>query len=232
MNEKTSKKVVGQPQGSKPNRLGSPLFAGAARNFMNVLRRVIVGASVRLLPRRVVNGVEIVAFSGTDDPEQHFARIAAALELVHAYWPSRFARLTRDLKRIALVGRGGEVYDHGLKTYMVDLQVLQRRSIEEVGMAIVHEATHARLWNCNIKTTRDREARVEALCVAQEVEFAARLPNGSSLIENARRKLSQPWWGEAAQETRLEDQLVSLHVPSWLIALRRLIRKHFARGSA
>jgi hypothetical protein len=199
--------------------------------LVNVLRRLIVSASVRLLPRRVVDGVEVVVFSGDGDPVRHLTRLAAALTLVRQYSPRRFARIKRDLKRLALVARGGEVYDHGLRTYSVDLEVLERRSTEEVALAIVHEATHARLWNLNIKTTRDNEARIEALCVAQEIEFASHLPNAAALIEHAEAKLAQPWWGGAAREQRMDDQLTSLRVPRWILTLRRVIRKHAARNS-
>ena len=213
------------PQGHERQHSGC---AAAVTLVMNVFRRAIVGASVRLLPRRVVNGMEVVFFSGAGDPDMHLDKVAAALDLVRQCSPRRFARIRRDITRIAVVGRGGEVYDHALRTYMVDLEVLQHRSTEEAALAIVHEATHARLWNCNIKTTERNEARIESLCVKQEIEFAARLTNAATLIERARAKLSQPWWGAAPQERRMEDQLLSLRVQKWIIAVLRAIRRHFA----
>jgi len=124
------------------------------------------------------------------------------------------------------------LYEHPLKTYTVDLQVLNRRSTEEVAVAIVHEATHARLCNSKIRTTPDNEARIEALCVAQEMDFASHLPNGAAIVEHARTKLKDPWWGAGVREQRLEDQLVSLGVPRWILSLRRLLRKHITSRSA
>jgi hypothetical protein len=223
-----SKRVAGQPHSSKSD-TSSSRTGGTGAYVVNVLRRLIVGASVRLLPRRRVDGIEIVVFSGDGDPERYFTRVAGALELLRKYSPRRFAQIKRDLRRIALVARGGEVYDHALRTYMVDLRVLDGRSTEEAALAIVHEATHARLWNRKIATTPDNEARIETLCVGQEIDFASHLPNGTALIEHARAKLEQPWWGAAEREQRIEDQLKGLRVPSWILALRRMIRKYASR---
>lgn len=220
--------MVGQPHSSKSYNSSSRI-CGTGAPVVNALRRLIVGASVRLLPRRLVDGIEIVVFSGDGDPEKYFTRVAAALQLLRIYSPRRFARIKRDLRRIALVAQGGEVYDHAIQTYMVDLRVLGGRSTEEAALAIVHEATHARLWNRKISTTPDNEARIEMLCVDQEIDFATHLPNGTALIEHARAKLEQPWWGVAEREQRMEDQLTSLHVPSCILALRRMIRKFATR---
>jgi hypothetical protein len=174
------------------------------------------------LPRRVIFGIEVVLFSPVKDPEERLTRISEALELIRMHSPRRFARVKRDLKRIALVARGGEIYDPGFRTYTVDLSVLARRSTEEAALAIVHEATHARLWNCNILTTPRNEARIEALCVSEEIDFASRLPHGAVLIEHARAKLEKPWWGDSTRAERMEDQLASLRVPKWMVAIRRL----------
>jgi hypothetical protein len=219
-------------QGSKKYEAQSSARNRAVAQGVNALRRLIVGASVRLLPRRLLDSVEVVVFSGDGDPEEHMTRILGALQLIREYSPRRYARVTRDLRRIAIVARGGEIYDHALGTYMVDLQVLQRRSTEEVALAIVHEATHARLWRWNIETTRHNEPRIERLCVAQEIEFASHLPHGNSLIEHAKEKLGRPWWGEATRERRAEDQLASLGVPGFILAARRMIRKHVRRFNA
>jgi hypothetical protein len=92
-------------------------------------------------------------------------------------------------------------------------------------MAIVHEATHARLRHCGIQTTEANEGRVEALCVRQEIAFAHRLPGSAAFIQHARDKLNTPWWGNAEGSHRIDEQLRSLRVPEWILRLRQKLTR-------
>lgn len=184
-------------------------------------RRLLVRIGLRFLPTSSKYSIELAVFSGRGEPGPLFGKIGEALALIQSYDPVRLARIRGHLKRIALVERGGEVYDHGLRTYLADAGVLRRRQPAEVAMAIVHEATHARLRHCGIRTTESNQARIEALCVKEEIAFASRLPDGAVFIEHARSKLHTPWWGKAESARRADDQLRSLRVPEWVIRLRQ-----------
>lgn len=207
----------------RPHSLRCAVGTGVA-----AVRRAIIAASARLLPHRKVDGLELVAFSGHGDHADAFDRLTRALALLKHYAPRRYGRMRRDMRRIALAAKGGELYDHDIRTYLVDTRVLMRRSVEEIAMAIVHEATHARLRSRGVEVTAGNRTRIEWLCVSEEIDFAGRLPAHDHLVEHARRKLQEPWWSDDERERRIEDQLDALGLPRWLIRIRRGLH----RGSA
>jgi hypothetical protein len=78
---------------------------------------------------------------------------------------------------------------------------------ELIAAAIVHEATHARLWRCGIGYDEELRARVEAACFRRELAFAAKLPNGERVQEQARDALAIPpaTWTDTAERDRNVD---------------------------
>jgi hypothetical protein len=188
---------------------------------ISVIRRLLVRIGLYFLPTSSAYAIRLAVFSGRGEPEPLFQRVKDGLGIIKAYDPRRFERIRRYLRLIALVERGGEVYDHALRTYIVDVGILKQRHTEEVAMAIVHEATHARLRHCGIQTTERNHARIEELCVKEEIAFASRLPGGAPFIEHARRKIHTPWWGKEESHRRVDEQLRSLGVPKWVIRVRQ-----------
>lgn len=184
------------------------------------LRRLLVRIGLRFLPTSSDYPIELAAFSARGDPQHLFERIGDALTLIQLHDPRRLARMQRYVKRLALVQSGGEIYDHDLQTYIVDAPLLERRQSIEIAMAIVHEATHARLRHCGIQTTEANQARIEALCVKEEIAFATRVPHSSRYIAHARQKVLTPWWGKKEGDRRTENQLSSLRIPEWIIRIR------------
>jgi hypothetical protein len=188
---------------------------------VHVIRRGLAWVSARLMPRRRAFGIEMVDFTATEQSDDYFDRLTSALAVVEKYDPTRLERIRRDLGRIGTVRGGGELYDHGLRTYFATGPLVLQRSPERNALAIVHEATHARLRRRGIVTTRENQERIERLCVAQEVSFAARLPDPETLSSEAMGKLSTPWWSESDMGRRHEEQMRGFGVPEWLIRLRR-----------
>ncbi len=184
-------------------------------------RRVVGRASLRLLPRGRVLGFDVVAVGRGVSLDTHLPSVQRAIELISLYAPRMLARVQRDLKTLVIVAQGGEVYDHDLRAYMMDARALVRRSPERIAMAIVHEATHARLAVCGIRVDDYDELRIESLCVAQEIRLASRIPGGEPLAQKAKASLERPWWGEAQRHRLVEDQLIALGAPNWAIRLRR-----------
>jgi len=115
---------------------------------------------------------------------------------------------------------------------------------EMIAATIVHEATHARLRHRGIGYEEDQRARVEAVCFRRERAFAAKLPNGDAVREQAERSLewyaSPDHWTDAAfsefQDKGNIEALRYLGTPDWLIrvvlAMRslRLGVRRFVRG--
>ena len=61
---------------------------------------------------------------------------------------------------------------------------------ELIAAAIVHEATHARLWHRGFGYEEDVRARVEYICIRRELAFSAKLPSGQAVRSRAERKLA------------------------------------------
>jgi hypothetical protein len=160
-----------------------------------------------------------------DAEAEFFEKTRAALALIKLRDPRRLARMQRQMPRILLVPQGGEFFDPGVRTYVMDRQVMRSRSPEEVALAIVHESTHARLRRLSLRPYPGDPARIEALCVREEVAFAELLPDADRLVEYARDKLQRPWWGEQQRTERYEHYMTGIGVPKWIVSIRRRLLK-------
>jgi len=123
-------------------------------------------------------------------------RIEEALRLIKVHDPRRYDRLRKDLTRIwvRLVPGALARYVPVLETCEVDERFVlaETSSPELIAAAIVHEATHARLWRRGIGYDEGLRARVEAACFRRELAFAAKLPNAERVRELARDALTIP----------------------------------------
>lgn len=180
-----------------------------------------------LSPRRDILGVELAAI-GTDDASgMLFAKGERALHLISATSPARFARIRRDLRRLVLISSGGQFYHQTFRAHFVDLRFLQKASDVDLALSIVHEATHARLLNAGIRYDQALRARVEGICVGQELAFAERLSLPPEAVEQLRRKLDTPWWNGDALFERRVSHLRTSGVPPWAV---RLLRRLFSES--
>jgi hypothetical protein len=175
------------------------------------------------MPRRVVQGIVLVQFSPNGEPAELFDKLAQALDFIHRYDPKQFARLRERIPRIALVEAGGEVYDHGLRTYIADARTVRARTVGEVALAIVHEATHARIHRLGVRSAASTLDRVERMCIAQEVAFAERTPPGFGLLAIASAKFQHPWWSVDEERSRDRERAEGLGMPGFAIRLMRLL---------
>jgi hypothetical protein len=124
---------------------------------------------------------------------EHLPCIEGALLLIKQHSPVHYARIVRDLERIWIyLLRGGMAeYQDSLSACVLDRRYVEdwTTTEEDIALAIVHEATHARLARCGIAYTEDRRARIEAVCVRRELALAARLPRGAQLRQDRARDL-------------------------------------------
>jgi hypothetical protein len=94
-----------------------------------------------------------------------------------------------------------------------------------IAATIVHEATHARLESCGIEYVEGMRHRIEAICLRQEIAFAAKLPNGQELQEAAEHILTlctgPGFWSKTSMRERdLAGSLEALRylgAPEWLL---------------
>jgi hypothetical protein len=168
-----------------------------------------------------------------------------ALSIIKVHDANRYRRLAQDLDRI-LVQTTAPSYIASFKpriwTCMLDEEFVGHSdtTTEIVAAAIVHEATHARLFRCGIGYKESLRARVEAVCFRREIAFAAKLPDGAVVREQAERSLTHyadpAHWTDAAFDARdlteIPEALRQLGVPQWVVrvllglrALRRRLRR-------
>ena len=186
-------------------------------------RRGLAWVGSRFVPHRTTHGLQLAAFSHEEDGELLLDKITEALALIAVHDPRRLARMRRQVRAVFVVPAGGEIYDHGLDAYMATASLLRQRLASHVALAIVHEATHARLWASGIRSTAANLDRIERLCIAEEIAFAQRLPDSETLTPCARGKLERPWWAPEEGPRRADEMAQSLGVPAWLVKLRSLI---------
>lgn len=162
--------------------------------------------------RSSVGGIELVDSSGTPAGEADH-KIEEALCLLSEALSAVYRRLRRAVRHIVLLQAGGPEYWHFAKAIALTKGVVERADPDLLAMLIVHESMHARLWRMGIGYPHDMRARIEALCVAQEVRLARALPNAEELIRIAEGKLQQEWWSEAKLKQRIDRAKGALRKP-------------------
>jgi hypothetical protein len=147
---------------------------------------------LRLSDSRRVDGLWI-GVGKAKEPELALRRVEEALRLIKVFDRVRYDRLIRDLERVWVTPLPGY---SGCCSYSLGACELDPRFVlaettlpEMIAATIVHEATHARLQRCGIGYEEELRDRVEAVCVRRELAFAARLPNGERVREEAERGL-------------------------------------------
>jgi len=154
-------------------------------------------------------------------------RIEEALRLIKVHDRRRYERLGKDLTRVwvRLVPGAVARYVPTMETCELDERFVlaETSSADLIAAAIVHEATHARLWRRGIGYDEMLRARVEAACFRRELAFAAKLPNGERVSEQARAALAIPpaaWTDTAERDRDVDGATEVLHhlgAPNWLV---------------
>jgi hypothetical protein len=168
-----------------------------------------------------------------------FQRIEAALQLLADHEPLRLKRFRRDIRRI-LIKRAGYApayYLHALRVCVLDREFVTAdgTTASWIAVALVHEATHARLEGRKITYVEELRPRIESVCDAQTVVFARRLPDGESLAQRIieTQPTSASHWSNDNLDRRLfeagkADRLDAFHrfenseAPEWL---KRIVRR-------
>lgn len=181
---------------------------------------------LRLSKSEHVDGLWVGVFD--DHPEAMLRRLKNALELIKAHDPLRYSHLIRDLKRLWVCGGLSTIgcFNYRLGACQFDdrFVLAETTTPELLASAIVHEATHARLWNWGIRYDEPLRPRVEAVCVRRQLAFAKKLPDGRRSQEWAERilassdpaNLSNTSFWKRDYDWRIAE-LHRLGVPDWLV---------------
>ncbi|MEP9387849.1 hypothetical protein [Mesorhizobium sp. KR9-304] len=191
---------------------------------------------LKLCDTRVVDGLLIVGYGKSMD------RVESALSLIRLHHPLRYQRLLQDVRRVwlrPLIGASGRFHQ---STWTCEIDnhfvVEDGTTTEMVASVIVHEATHARLWRRGISYDERIRKRVELVCVRQELAFSAKLPNGSTIREQAESRLAYTQQLDLSNEAKrdrfgdhLEKASLDIGLPRWVVRLL-MARWHRRRESA
>lgn len=174
-----------------------------------------------------VDGLWIGAFCDEDQGEA-ILRVQSALALIKVHDVKRYQRVMASFDRIwvsYLFGAVGQ-YVPDLRRCQLDPKFVLSSPIETVASTIVHEATHARLFNVGMPYTYENRHRVEKACIRQEWMFAQRIPGANDLRRRIDKKLRldpEVWSGEATSK-RFREAFAEADggLPKWL--RRRLFK--------
>ena len=167
------------------------------------------------------------------EAEPILRRIEQALLLIKRYDRIRYDRLLRDLQRVWVLLLPSSIAIFEYKTYTCEIDtrycLAETTTQELLAAAIVHEATHARLWRRGIRYEEAQRPRIEEICVRREIAFAAKLPNGEDARDQAERTLAlcatgENWTSAAFRERYIEggvDILRYMGAPGWLTRIFR-----------
>ncbi|MGD0151826.1 MAG: hypothetical protein ABSB77_24875 [Xanthobacteraceae bacterium] len=182
------------------------------------------------------------------EAEPILQRIEEALRLIKRYDRIRYDRLLRDLRRVwvLLLPSSVAIFEYRIYTCEIDSRycLAETTTPELLASAIVHEATHARLWRRGIRYEEAQRPRIEEICVRREIAFAAKLPNGEDARDQAERTLAlcasgEYWTSAAFRERYIEGGVEVVRymgapgwlalVFRWLLVKRGCVRRGLAR---
>lgn len=159
------------------------------------MRRAAAGLLQAISPsqRRVMHGMEVWVrndYLHASDPEM-FAKIAAALDLIHGAQPWRMPMLRRDFARIVVRQNTGvrAMFEHS-GNCVLDTFFVATFTPAQVASSIVHEGVHARLRRGGRAVPPELIAWEERLCRRAELGFGLRVPDGAAVVERARQSLA------------------------------------------
>jgi hypothetical protein len=179
-----------------------------------------------------IDGIEI-ATTGTMST---LHKVAESLAQIRAYDSVCYRRMLQDIRLIWVRLLPGNLarFSSSLSACELDTRFVLDQPSEFIAAAIVHEATHARLWRRGIRYDEESRFRVERACLRQEYRFASRLPDAQDLLDWTEAALANPPHftdAEAVKHFELGslDALRYRGAPEWLLGLlirfRDLVRR-------
>jgi hypothetical protein len=200
---------------------------------------------LRFSANRSLDGLWIGTWETEAEPI--LRRIEEALLLIKRYDRIRYDRLLRDLQRVWVLLLPSSVasFEYRIYTCQIDTRycLAETTTPELLAAAIVHEATHGRLWRRGIRYEEAQRPRIEEICVRREIAFAAKLPNGEDVRDTAERTLTfcasgEYWTNTAFYERGIEGGFEALRyigTPNWMLRFLRVslsVLDRFRRGLA
>jgi hypothetical protein len=199
--------------------------------------------TLRLSTTRSFHDIKVSLYLVLNDQieAQCFARVEAALDLIARYDPRRLRTIRRSFDRIWIrrTTYAPAYYIDATRLCVIDQRFLiaPETTVDRVAVAIIHEATHARLFRHKIPYAEAMRSRIEVICDEESAAFADRLPDGASLASRIRNSRTDPdHWSDISLERRFQtarqdgirsarEEMEASDLPNWVKKiLRRLGR--------
>jgi hypothetical protein len=100
-------------------------------------------------------------------------KLEAALQRIEEVSPGLMMRVRNHAQRIVIVSDLGSLaggWDHPRRVCMLAARLVEHGSVDALASVIVHEATHAALWNRGI-SSEERQEWEEGLCLRVDRRF-------------------------------------------------------------
>src|ERR1044072_2072527 len=196
--------------------------------LLRVLHRVEWWTAVRYYP---VHGFVVRSSIRGKDGRVPIYRLEAGIEFLLQTRPRWGPRTRRDVAGILispLIISLGQFMPR-LRVIAIDSDALSGdwATPLNVALALVHEATHARIRAWHVRNTTANYIRIEQACVNQQIAFLDYLPSSTfndQLIAYYRRlrEEAEVHWGAEARQKRLLAALERQPFPDWL---HRILRR-------
>ncbi|MFL5493649.1 MAG: hypothetical protein ACJ8DC_04605 [Gemmatimonadales bacterium] len=179
------------------------------------VRWLLLRGLLILSQRKKLDGIEVVD-AAEEDGERTLERLRGALNVIEKGDPRRYQRLKRDLRRIVLVRAGDPEFASEIGACILRSGYVRESEPAALASTLVHEATHARLCRLGIGYGPALRARVEGICVREQIAFAERI-GSVEILDHLRQKLDRPWWTRAQLQERRIVAWRNLGVPEWAV---------------
>ena len=157
-----------------------------SRWFTAWISRRVTPWLVRIYDSCVVTECHGIRIACTiDERKLSFARdITDALSLILEHDPRRLSVIRRTTGRIVArslpTGGGSAEYRHDIRTTSIDYEPFESRIDDAYRRGffaglLIHEATHGRIRDFGVVTTRENRDRIERLCLTEENRFYRRI---------------------------------------------------------
>jgi hypothetical protein len=191
------------------------------------LRKVLTALDLRSSASVTMHGITVFNTSDRCDADTVFSSVDVALNTLKKFDRRRLGVAQQHLRRIVVAAQSTNAYwRHAHACVLSDTKLPEQPPVWTASV-IVHEAVHARLYRCGIEP-RDptMRARIEALCVKEQIRFLKRIPDSEAMIDHLRSELAAgDWFTSNGRRRATIDRLRALDAPSWLV--RWMERREF-----
>jgi hypothetical protein len=187
------------------------------------LHRFVDRALLYFSFHEVIDGLTVSAFVDRKESAVILGNVREALALIRQYDAYRYRRVVTRLSRIVVnpSPNQGE-YIRSLRRCILGKSTVESGDIRNIALTIIHEATHAELFDRGIGYDAKIRIRVEDVCSGEELLFVRKLPDNEELLAITEERFAIPeevWTNEAMTQRQIEWLQNESETPKWLMRL-------------